>query len=132
MSRVFANTSDANKDKHDLRIKFDRLVKKRKPNKRTLILKIFRELYPRIEEYIDQGMNVAEAREVFNEIAHSNVCVRTFNRMLSDARERSAKGNQGVTNNLSDASMATSASGSSACINSMAIEFSETTSNIDE
>lgn len=132
MTKASANTSDANKGKHDLRTKFDRLVKKRKPNKRALILKIFRELHPRIEEYITEGMTVAEAREVFNEIARSNVCARTFANMLGDERDRLAKGNRVVTSNKSDTSMTTSASNDSTRINSMAIEPNETTSNIEE
>lgn len=74
--------------KLSLQAKFARLAEKSKPNKRAQTRKIFHELFLEIEQCLANGKTYTEARELFNEIARTNVCARTFVSLLHAERGR--------------------------------------------
>ena len=66
--------------------KLDRLLAKAKPSKRELIQQCFRDLYPRLEAHLTNGVPMKEVLAAFNQLAHAKVCARTFNDMLRQER----------------------------------------------
>lgn len=66
--------------------KLDRLLAKAKPSKRELIQKCFRDLYPRLEAHLANGIPLKEVLAAFNQLAQAKVCARTFNDMLEQER----------------------------------------------
>jgi hypothetical protein len=82
------NVGAGNKNGLALQEKLDRLMAKTKPNKRELTLQCFRELYPKLEEYLAQGKLLKDVLAAFNELAQAKVCTRTFSDMLKEERVR--------------------------------------------
>ena len=72
----------------DLQDKLDRLLAKAKPGKREQVQRSFRNLYQRFEEHLALGKPLKEVVAAFNVLTQSNVCLRTFNDMLTKERER--------------------------------------------
>ncbi|GAB3781422.1 hypothetical protein [Dyella agri] len=74
------------KNRLSLQAKFARLAEKSKPSKRAQTRKIFHELFHEIEQCLANGKTLTEARELFNEIAKTCVCARTFTNLLNAER----------------------------------------------
>lgn len=102
--------------------KLDRLLSKAKPGKREQVQRYVRDLYPKLKEHIALGKSLKEVLAAFNALTQSNVCLRTFNEMLSKERERRDKDGNPDCCHACGQSLKTCSSGASISPDSKALE----------